>query len=252
MSELTNALRRDVAKLCTSARARRDAGAFVAQGVRCVSQMADGFACRHLFATEAFAHDNPELPARMGTQYTIVKASDIERMSTLSTPQPVLAVMEMKQTAMPDPRTSLVMALDGVRDPGNIGTIIRMADWFGLGGVVCSADCADIYNPKVVQATMGALARVQVSYADDIAAWLRATGAPVYGTFLDGDDMYETTLTDYGTIVMGNEANGVTDAVAATVDRRLYIPPYPAGRETVESLNVAVAAAIVVAHFRHK
>lgn len=252
MTQLTNALRRDVARLSASARDRRDSGAFVAQGLRCVAQMAGLFRCRYLFATDAFAAENPALADAAASPYVIVRPADIERMSGLKTPPPVMAVMEIPAAAPGiDPRTSLVLALDAVRDPGNIGTIIRTADWFGLGGIICSADCADIYNPKVVQATMGALGRVAVQYVDDLAAHLSACGVPVYGTFLDGADIYDTALSANGVIVMGNEANGISRSVADTVTRRLLIPPYPAGSDTVESLNVAVAAAITISRFRH-
>lgn len=252
MTQLTNALRRDVARLSASARDRRDSGAFVAQGLRCVAQMAGLFRCRYLFATDAFAAENPALADAVASPYVIVRPADIERMSGLKTPPPVMAVMEIPAAAPSiDPHASLVLALDAVRDPGNIGTIIRTADWFGLGGIICSADCADIYNPKVVQATMGALGRVAVQYVDNLAAVLSACGAPVYGTFLDGTDIYDTALSTNGVIVMGNEANGISRAVADTVTHRLLIPPYPAGSDTVESLNVAVAAAITISRFRH-
>lgn len=252
MPELTNALRKTVASLGTSARARSGERAFIAQGIRCVREIAMGFKCRHLFATESFARDNEALEEALGTPCTIVRTADLERMSTLTTPPPVLAVMEIPDgSPQIRPAGTLTIALDSVRDPGNIGTIIRMSDWFGIGGIICSDDCADIYNPKVVQATMGALARVPVACVSDLAATLRDSGAEVYGTFLDGEDIYGATLTDSGIIVMGNEANGISGRVAGAVTRRLYIPPYPAGRDTVESLNVAVAASIAVARFRH-
>ena len=140
---------------------------------------------------------------------------------------------------------------DGVQDPGNLGTIVRLADWFGIGHVFCSPQSADIFGPKAVQATMGALARVQVHYTD-LAEELRKFPGQIYGTFLDGDDIYSTPLSSAGVIVMGNEGNGVSPEVGALVNARLFVPPFPQGKATSESLNVAMATAIVCAEFRRR
>jgi len=179
------------------------------------------------------------------------------RISQLTHPSPALAIVRQ-----PDPVPAsiqpdeLVLALDGIRDPGNLGTILRIADWFGIHTILASKDTVEIYNPKVVQATMGAIFRVRVQYVD-LAGYLRCRVKPgmtgdVYGTFLDGDNIYQTPLTKGGIIVMGSEANGISPAVAATVSRRLYIPPFPPDAHTSESLNVAVATAITVAEFRRR
>ena len=147
-----------------------------------------------------------------------------------------------------------MLALDDVQNPGNLGTIVRLADWFGIGDVVCSEATADCFNPKVVQATMGAILRVRVHYCD-LEAYLaaeRAAGTPIYGTFLEGDDIYRTQLTPTGIVLMGNEGRGVTPACAAQVTRKLFIPPYPAERHATESLNVAMATGIVCAEFRRQ
>ncbi len=179
------------------------------------------------------------------------------RISQLTHPSPALAIVRQ-----PDPVPAsiqpdeLVLALDGIRDPGNLGTILRIADWFGIHTILASEDTVEVYNPKVVQATMGAIFRVKVSYVD-LADFLRCPVKPgmmgdVYGTFLDGDNIYQTPLTKGGIIVMGSEANGISSAVAATVTRRLYIPPFPPDAHTSESLNVAVATAITVAEFRRR
>ena len=149
-------------------------------------------------------------------------------------------------------RQELVLAVDTVQDPGNLGTIVRLADWFGIRHIVCSPETADLYNPKVVQATMGAMARVRLYYtplADFLGSMDRAT---VYGTFLDGVDLYRSTLTPRGVIVMGNEGNGISPELEPYIGSRLYIPSYPAGQPTSESLNVAVAAAITCAEFRRR
>jgi TrmH family RNA methyltransferase len=145
----------------------------------------------------------------------------------------------------------LSLALDTVQDPGNLGTIIRIADWFGIEHVLCSKETVEVYNPKVVQATMGALARVSVHYVDLVEV-LKETSLPVYGTFLEGEDIYGEALSAEGVIVMGNEGNGVSEEVKKLVSRKLYIPNFPKGRETSESLNVAVATAITCAEFRRR
>ena len=147
----------------------------------------------------------------------------------------------------------MVLALDGVQDPGNLGTIVRIADWWGIDHVVCSHDTADVFAPKVVQATMGAIARVKVSYVD-LPQWLESlpNEVAVCGTFLDGDNIYAAPLPPSGVLVMGNEGKGISADVEATVNLRLLIPSFPAHRPTSESLNVAIATAVAVAEFRRQ
>ena len=145
----------------------------------------------------------------------------------------------------------LYLALDGVQDPGNLGTIIRIADWFGITTIFCSHDTADVYNPKVVQATMGSIARIKVVYTDICRLISNAPeDTPIYGTFLDGDDIHGQQLSSHGVIIMGNEGRGVSAPVSAHVSHRLFIPNYPPGSSTSESLNVAIATAIVCNEFR--
>ena len=188
----------------------------------------------------------------------LLEGEDADRVSFLDTPQHVFAVFKKAaESPIPSPHDELMLALDDVQNPGNLGTIIRLADWFGITHILCSKGCADIYNPKVVQATMGALARVQVHEVDlpqfiKDAQAQNGTDFPVYGTFLDGDNIYETSLQPHGLIVMGNEGHGISESVAAKVTHRLLIPNYPQGRETSESLNVAIATAIVCSEFRRR
>ena len=180
----------------------------------------------------------------------------MERVSHLKTPGSSLALVRMphRDLRSADPAGGLVLALDDVQNPGNMGTIIRLADWFGIGDIVCSEATADCFNPKVVQATMGAILRVRVHYTDlgHYLAAHAAAGIPVYGTFLDGEDLYRADLTPAGIVVMGNEGRGVRPATAAGITRRLYIPPFPADRAGSESLNVAMAAGVVCAEFRRR
>jgi len=144
------------------------------------------------------------------------------------------------------------LALDDIQDPGNLGTIIRLADWFGIEHIFCSQGTVDVYNPKTIQATMGALARVKLHYCH-LPSLIASLGeVPIYGTFLDGDNMYEKKLSSHGLIIMGNEGNGVSAEVAKLVNERLYIPNYPPQRETSESLNVAMATGIICAEFRRR
>ena len=174
------------------------------------------------------------------------------RISQLTHPSPALAVVRQPAQAPIDIQPDeLVLALDGIRDPGNLGTILRIADWFGIRQILASEDTVELYNPKVVQATMGAIFRVKVSYVK-LADYLRCPAVEVYGTFLEGEDIYSAELTQGGIIVMGSEANGISPEVAATVTKKLYIPPFPKDAHTSESLNVAVATAITVSEFRRR
>ena len=173
------------------------------------------------------------------------------RISALSSPSPVLALVRIPESRMEAPRDGLYLALDGIRDPGNLGTILRVADWFGIDAVYASEDTVELYNPKVVQATMGAVFRVKF-FVCDIPSLCSSYPGPVYGTFLDGENMYGKELSSKGIIVIGNEANGITEKTAACVTDRLYIPPFPADDAGSESLNAAVATAITVAEFRRR
>lgn len=185
------------------------------------------------------------------------------RLSMMSSPSPALAVLKKPSDSVIEdvreyelPGKGLFLVLDGVRDPGNLGTILRIADWFGIDAVFASGDTVDIFNPKVVQASMGAIFRVQFHYCDIVSLCSRFSlaGGSVYGTFLDGDDIYskELNLGDVSpsAIVVGNEANGISGDVAQAVTARLFIPPYPRDCRGSESLNVAVATAVAVAEFR--
>ena len=190
----------------------------------------------------------------------------MERISCLASPSPVLAVIE-KPDFTPDSilksisskenlsgRKPLYLALDGVKDPGNLGTIIRVADWFGVDAIFASPGSVEVWNPKVVQATMGAIFRKQVIYTDlaDVCRKFSEAGLPVYGTFLDGKNLYENLPQEakHGLVVMGSESFGISPALESLITNKLLIPPYPADASTSESLNVAIATAIICAEFR--
>lgn len=182
------------------------------------------------------------------------------QISSLNTPSPVLAVIRQPHSpaGLPSVSKGLFLALDGIRDPGNLGTILRIADWFGIDGVFASADTVELYNPKVVQATMGAIFRIPFQTVD-IQSFCRSVlsdGGRVYGTFLDGENLYGKDLdpgrSSPSVIVIGNEAHGISKETAACVSDRLFIPPFPADDPGSESLNAAVATAITVAEFRRR
>ena len=182
------------------------------------------------------------------------------RITGLSSPSPALALIHKPEDLSKGqvPEKGLFLALDGIRDPGNLGTILRVADWFGIEAVFCSEDTVDCFNPKVVQATMGAIFRVRIHYTDipALCKGVTARSGKVYGTFLDGENFYARELSNGpdspSLIVIGNEANGITEKTAACVTDRLYIPPFPADDAGSESLNAAVATAITVAEFRRR
>ena len=216
----------------------RDAeGVFVAEGRKCVEELRSAF--------ELMLMVTPD------------NASEIEiaQMSNLRNPQGVIGVFRKHPIASSS--QGLALALDGVQDPGNFGTIIRTCDWFGVHDIYCSMDTADCYNPKVVQATMGALARVRVHYVN-LEAWIqkiKETGIPVYGTLLEGGDMYKEGAIENkekGIIIMGNEGNGISPEIRKLITHPIRIPSYPADAQTSESLNVGIATAIVLAEFRRK
>lgn len=237
-------------------RHRREHSLFVIEGTRGVLDTLGMFSMAMLVATPAWLDANAGRLDSLTAPLLTASEGDMARMSSLKSPQGVLAVCRIPQVEgefRPNPR-SLVLALDCVQDPGNLGTIIRLADWFGVSTILASADTADVYNPKVVQATMGALARVEVRYVDLPAELSRLCGAgiPVCGTFLDGSDIYSTTLPEGGVVVMGNEGNGISPEVERCVSSRLLIPSFPPGRQKVESLNVATATAIVLSEFRRR
>jgi TrmH family RNA methyltransferase len=231
---------------------RAEHGVFVAEGNKMVTEFLAILPCRLLLAQPEYLSQDPPL---QGVEELVeVTGEELCKASFLKTPQQVLGVFVIPSCPFEniDLAQALILMLDGIQDPGNLGTIIRLADWYGIEHILCSPDTVDPFNPKVVQATMGALARVKLHYMD-LPQWLAAhSGIPVYGTFLDGENIYEQVLSHNGVIVMGNEGNGVRPEVAKYIHRRLFVPSFPPSRQSSESLNVAVATAIVCAEFRRR
>ena len=226
---------------------RKREGLFVAEGPKVVGDLLSRFRLHSVFATDEWTGGDS-----IGADVRVERVDDdtLRRLSFLQHPQQVVAVMEMnKEEKVEVDADRLTIMLDGVQDPGNLGTIIRIADWFGIDSIICSPDTADAYNPKVVQATMGSLGRVSVTYSP-LVHLLSSLPAdmPIYGTLLDGKDIYQKELTRHGVIIMGNEGNGISDEVRAMVTHPLLIPRFRQG-ESAESLNVAVATAITCSEF---
>ena len=233
-------------KALADKRGRVEQGAFIAEGEKLVAELrASNLVVRKVYATKPLFSDAEVIAER-----------DMERISQLKSSNSTLAVVEIPRYKLSaaDPKKNLVLALDRVQNPGNLGTIIRLADWFGITDIVCSADSADCFNPKVIQATMGAIIRVRVHYTS-LPQWLeqqKDSGVNIYGTFLDGENIYKTEKSRCGVIVMGNEGQGISPECEKSVTHRLYIPPYPAECAGSESLNVAIATAITCSEFRRE
>jgi len=215
---------------------------FLAEGIKVVNELLDSnFELEKLFCTEdvnaTFENFEPQ----------IISDLELNKISGLSTPNKVLGLFKMPEF----PRIieeGLILVLDDVNDPGNLGTIIRLGDWFGVSHLVCSKNTVDCYNPKVVQSTMGSLARLPISYTN-INEFLNQTKLPVYGAVMDGANVYETKLDQNAILIMGSESNGISEKIASFIDTKITIPRYSEGTIT-ESLNVATATAILLNEFR--
>ena len=231
---------------------RRREGLFVAEGTKVVGDLLAHYQPHAVFATSEWLRSNLSLFTAHSSLFTEVTPAELSRISFQQHPQQVLALFPIPSQDAPSVNCKLSLALDGIQDPGNLGTIIRIADWFGITDIFCSDDTVDAWNPEVVQATMGSIARVHIYYCN-LSELIDSlpTDFPVYGTLLDGADIYTQPLTPHGLIVMGNEGNGISPEIRAKVNRRLLIPSYRQD-DTAESLNVAIATAITCAEFRRR
>jgi TrmH family RNA methyltransferase len=214
---------------------------FIAEGKKVIQELIDAnFCLEHLFVTKTDLFDKKHAA-------TLILDSELKKISALTTANDCLAVFEIKETTF-KPTSGLELALDDIKDPGNMGTIIRLCDWFGISKIICTEETVDMYNPKVVQATMGSLARVQVEYTN-LAAYLKATDLEIFGTFMDGENIYKKELPSNGILVMGNEANGISSEIENLITQKIAIPRFGNLQQT-ESLNVATATAIFLSEFK--
>lgn len=230
---------------------------FVAEGEKLVFDLLKTCSCELLAALperleshqKNLTHDRFNL-----TKIIEASESELKRATSLKTAPSVIAVFETPQHSIDirELNSGLTLVLDGIQDPGNMGTIVRIADWFGIEHIICSPDSADLFNSKTVQATMGAIARVKVFYMDIVQHLIKQSHLPIYGTFLDGENIYSKELQEKGIIVMGSEGRGISKEVEKLIKERIYIPHYPIEKKSSESLNVAVATAIVCNEFRRR
>lgn len=219
---------------------RQQHGLFVAEGVKTIKELLQSNLQLHaLYTTAAFNIDAKD--------EVLISEKDLKRISFLKTPNTALAIFKIP-AAKPIEDNALIVALDAVRDPGNLGTIIRLCDWFGVKDLVCSNETVDCYNPKVVQATMGSITRVNISYLD-LKTFLMTSKSTVFGAFMEGENVYPKQLPQNAVLVMGNEANGISKEIEEIITEKISIPQFGNLQET-ESLNVATATAIFLSEFR--
>jgi TrmH family RNA methyltransferase len=215
---------------------------FFAEGVKVIQELLQSnFELEHLYTT------SNDFESVQASKRTVINEQELKKISALSTPNSCLAVFKIPADN-PVIESGLILALDDIRDPGNLGTIMRLCDWFGIKQIICSKGTVDIYNPKVVQATMGSITRVNVNYID-LKNFLDKTKLPVFGTFMDGENIYQSNLPQNAVIIMGNEGNGISAEIEKMITARLTIPRFGELQKT-ESLNVASATAIVLSEFK--
>jgi len=221
---------------------RKQEQLFLVEGIKGIQELVQSdFDVHEIFTT------NPDLTFSIPGKITIISDTELKKISALATPNSCLALFKIpKATKIAE--KGLILALDAIRDPGNLGTIIRLCDWFGIESIFCSENTVDVYNPKVVQATMGSISRVNVFYGD-LEMFLKNTKLPVFGTFMEGENIYQKKLEQEGILILGNEANGISENIENLVNQKLTIPRFGKLQRT-ESLNVATATAIILSEFR--
>ncbi|MEO5945768.1 MAG: RNA methyltransferase [Chitinophagaceae bacterium] len=225
---------------------REQEGLFIAEGPKLVNDLLEmkNAAIQEIFALKEWIEDNKKVAYSNSVVETT--AIELEKISQLSTPNQVMAVIrQFPIDEKIDVKNKIILALDNIQDPGNLGTIIRIADWYGVDQIVCNNQSADMYNPKVIQATMGSIARVKVFYTE-LSDWLaKQKSIPIYAAMLDGDDVTSMKKIKEGIIVIGNESKGISDEVLKSVSKKITIPQ----KGKAESLNAAVATGIILSHF---
>jgi len=219
---------------------------FIAEGVKVINEFIEAsLQLKHLFL---LPETNHLFSKANSSSIENVTTKELEQLSFLTTPQKAIAVFKIPNIKNKPSNEGLQLALDGVSDPGNLGTIIRLCDWFGIEQLICSENTVDCYNPKVVQATMGSLTRVRITYCD-LETYLSKAILPIFGTFMNGENIYKTPQQKEGIIVMGNEANGISSAIESLISQKISIPRFGNLQKT-ESLNVATATAIILSEFK--
>jgi TrmH family RNA methyltransferase len=245
----------DFIRSLTHKKEREQTGCFVAEGEKLVFDLLKTkLELLEIYCTlNGFTSLQQRFPA---VNATCISLKEMERVSAFKNSSDMLALLRIpeKKEVTLETFQGINLILDGIQDPGNLGSIVRTADWFGISNIFCSNDCADIYNPKCVQSTMGALARVQVYYLELSELLKQATDLriTVYGTFMEGENLFSTELASQALIVMGSEGKGISPDLFPYLTRKISIPSYPAANRELESLNVAVSAAIVCAEFRRR
>jgi RNA methyltransferase, TrmH family len=234
---------------------RDEEGLFIAEGDKIVREaLISGYDITLVVAEKDWLKNNKNELSHFAGEIIETDSEGLKRISSLKTPNNVLSVIR-KPDYKPDTfvlKEQLSLVLDTIQDPGNLGTIIRIADWFGIKDIICSPSTADVYNPKVVQSTMGAIFRVNTYYSGLTDFLKKSADIPVYGTLLEGENIFNSPLTSHGLIILGNESKGISEELLPFINHRLFIPSFPPGAVSSESLNVSSAAAIVCAEFRRR
>lgn len=231
---------------------RNETGLFLAEGTKIVLELIQSdFDLQHVYCTSDWLEENPLNCHNI----EIVSFEEIKKISALTNPQPVLAIAKQKETNhfnTSNLKNKLTLFLDDIRDPGNLGTILRIADWYGIENVVCSANSVDLYNPKVIQATMGSFLRVNCFYSDlkNLIEEVKRNKIPVYASLLEGKNIYQEKLPIEATLVMGNEAKGISKEIIDLCTNYITIPSFSKSETGAESLNVSIATAILVSEFK--
>lgn len=237
---------------------RDESGEFIAEGNKLVNDiLASAFNVKLLIATENWLKSSSSQLINYACEIAEVKKSEIERFSLLKNPPEVAVVVEIPKFSVNKKRilNDISLVLDTIQDPGNMGTIIRIADWFGIKNIFCTENTVDVYNPKVIQATMGSITRVEVYYPDVIELlekYSKNKNFPVYGTFLTGKNIYTYPLSKKGFIILGNEGSGIAKEYLKYITEKIFIPSFPGNASCSESLNVSVAAGIICSEFRRR
>ena len=231
-------------KSLTQKKYRKEHQLFIAEGSKVIEELLQSnFELEFIYTSKSMFYDVSE------AKKAIVLDSDLAKITALTTANDCLAIFKIPKERKMETE-GLLVALDDIRDPGNLGTIIRLCDWFGISQIVCSQQTVDVYNPKVVQATMGSMARVNITYVD-LELYLAESENVIFGTFMDGENIYKKQLPASGIIVLGNEANGISKTVEAQITQKIAIPRF-GNLQLTESLNVATAAAIILSEFRSR